>query len=88
VSTASIPLWFGGLSPLIRLIIGMPGEDNSVPQGDLASLVQEAHEKKVCPYSHATRGNMSVSLEVAGGWTRAAFCNDVRSSRLLRPLRC
>ena len=45
----------------------MPGEDNSVPQGDLASLVQEAHEKKVCPYSHATRGNLDVSLEVVGG---------------------
>lgn len=67
MSTASIPLWFAGLSPLIRLIIGMHVEDNSVPQGELASFVQEAHEKKICPYSHATRGNLDVSLEVVGG---------------------
>ena len=66
MSTASIPLWFARLSPLIRLIIGMHVEDNSVPQGELASFVQEAHEK-ICPYSHATRGNSDVSLEVVGG---------------------
>ena len=65
MNTASIPLWFAGLSPLIRLIIGMHVEDNSVPHGELASFVQEAHEK-ICPYSHATRGNVLVDLEVEG----------------------
>jgi len=29
------------------------------------ALVREAHEK-VCPYSHATRGNISVDFEVIG----------------------
>ena len=66
MSTASISLWFAMLGPLIRLIIGMHVEDNSVPQGELASFVQGAHEK-ICPHSHATRGNLDVSLEVVGG---------------------
>ena len=66
MSTASIPLWFAGLSPLIRLIIGMHVKDKSVPQAELASFVQEAPEK-ICPYSHATRGNLGVSPEVVGG---------------------
>src|ERR1700737_2383373 len=30
--------------------------DTSLPQGELQSFVNEAHEK-ICPYSHATRGN-------------------------------
>lgn len=40
-------------------------EDKSVSQSDLAALVKEAHEK-ICPYSHATRGNIDVELEVVG----------------------
>ena len=40
-------------------------EDKSLPQGDLAALVKEAHEK-ICPYSHATRGNVNVTFEVVG----------------------
>jgi len=28
-------------------------------------LAREAHEK-ICPYSHATRGNVNVQLEVIG----------------------
>jgi len=39
--------------------------DNSLPQAELAALVQVAHEK-ICPYSHATRGNVNVQLEVVG----------------------
>src|SRR5258707_1263179 len=39
------------------LTVKMRVEDDSVPQAELASLVREAHEK-ICPYSHATRGNV------------------------------
>ena len=41
-------------------------EDKSLPQADLAALAKEAHEK-ICPYSHATRGNVDVQLDVVGG---------------------
>jgi lipoyl-dependent peroxiredoxin len=41
-------------------------EDRSVPQAELAGFVQEAHEK-ICPYSHATRGNVDVAFDVVGG---------------------
>ena len=39
---------------------------NSLPEAELAALVKEAHEK-ICPYSHATRGNVNVAVEVVGG---------------------
>lgn len=32
---------------------------------ELKALVEEAHEK-ICPYSHATRGNIDFALEVVG----------------------
>jgi organic hydroperoxide reductase OsmC/OhrA len=51
---------------LAGLAVKVHAEDNSVPQGELASFVQEAHGK-ICPYSHATRSNLDVSLEVVGG---------------------
>ena len=41
-------------------------EDKSLPQSDLAALVKQAHEQ-ICPYSHATRNNVDVQLEVVGG---------------------
>jgi osmotically inducible protein OsmC len=41
-------------------------EDKTLPQAELGALVTEAHEK-ICPYSHATRGNVNVELEVIGG---------------------
>ena len=47
------------------LAVKMHVEDKSLPQADLAALVKEAHEK-ICPYSHATRGNVDVQFEVAG----------------------
>ena len=47
------------------LAVKMRIEDRSLPQGDLAALVQEAHEK-ICPYSHATRNNVHVAFEVIG----------------------
>ena len=51
----------GGFGLAVKLHI----EDKSIPQADLAALAKDAHEK-ICPYSHATRGNVEVSLEVAG----------------------
>ena len=47
------------------LAVKMTVEDRSLPQADLAALVKEAHEK-ICPYSHATRNNVDVQLEVRG----------------------
>jgi osmotically inducible protein OsmC len=47
------------------LAVKMRVEDESLPQADLAALVREAHEK-ICPYSHATRGNVNVQLDVVG----------------------
>jgi lipoyl-dependent peroxiredoxin len=41
-------------------------EDKSMTQAELAALVKEAHEK-ICPYSHATRNNVDVTFDVAGG---------------------
>ena len=52
----------GGFGLAVKLRI----EDKSLPQSELAALVTEAHEK-ICPYSHATRGNVDVQLEVVGG---------------------
>jgi Ohr subfamily peroxiredoxin len=52
----------GGFGLAVKLHI----EDKTVPQADLAALAKEAHEK-ICPYSHATRGNVDVQLEVVGG---------------------
>ncbi len=36
-----------------------------MPRDELKALVDEAHEK-VCPYSHATRGNIDFTLDVEG----------------------
>ena len=48
------------------LAVKMRVDDKSLPQAELASFVQEAHEK-ICPYSHATRGNVDVAFDVIGG---------------------
>jgi Ohr subfamily peroxiredoxin len=48
------------------LTVKMRVEDKSLPQAELAALTKEAHEK-ICPYSHATRGNVEVAFEVVGG---------------------
>jgi len=47
------------------LAVKMRVEDKSLLQADLAGLVKEAHEQ-ICPYSHATRGNVDVAFEVVG----------------------
>jgi osmotically inducible protein OsmC len=51
----------GGFGLAVKLRV----EDKSLPQAELAALAREAHEK-ICPYSHATRGNVDVQLEVVG----------------------
>lgn len=48
------------------LAVKMQVEDRSLPQAELQALVKDAHEK-ICPYSHATRGNVDVQIEVVGG---------------------
>jgi Ohr subfamily peroxiredoxin len=48
------------------LAVKMRVEDRGVPQAELEALAKEAHEK-ICPYSHATRGNVGVAFEVVGG---------------------
>ena len=47
------------------IAVKMRVEDRSMPKAELETLVREAHEK-ICPYSHATRGNVDVSFEVIG----------------------
>jgi osmotically inducible protein OsmC len=47
------------------LSVKMRVEDKSLSQADLTALVRDAHEK-ICPYSHATRNNVNVQLEVVG----------------------
>jgi lipoyl-dependent peroxiredoxin len=47
------------------LAVKMHVEDKSLPLAELSALVKEAHEK-ICPYSHATRGNVEVELEAVG----------------------
>src|SRR5690242_16271485 len=51
----------GGFGLAVRLRV----EDRSLPQAELASLVKTAHET-ICPYSHATRGNVDVQFDVVG----------------------
>ncbi|HEU5196946.1 MAG TPA: organic hydroperoxide resistance protein [Methylomirabilota bacterium] len=51
----------GGFGLAVKLRV----EDPSLPQADLTALAREAHEK-ICPYSHATRNNVDVQLEVVG----------------------
>ena len=51
----------GGFGLAVKLRV----EDPTLPQAELAALAKEAHEK-ICPYSHATRGNVDVQLEVKG----------------------
>lgn len=51
----------GGFGLAVELLV----VDSSLPQADLEALAREAHEK-ICPYSHATRGNVAVALSVRG----------------------
>jgi Ohr subfamily peroxiredoxin len=51
----------GGFGIAVKLHVKMP----SLPLEEARALVQEAHEK-VCPYSHATRGNVDLAFDVEG----------------------
>jgi osmotically inducible protein OsmC len=51
----------GGFGLAVKLRV----EDRSLPKTNLAALAKEAHEQ-ICPYSHATRNNVDVQLEVIG----------------------
>ncbi len=47
------------------LAVVLEVSDASLPQAELQSLAEEAHEK-ICPYSHATRGNIDVQVVAHG----------------------
>lgn len=51
----------GGFGLAVRMRV----EDTSLTQDDLTHLAREAHEK-ICPYSHATRGNVAVEFDIVG----------------------
>jgi len=51
----------GGFGLAVKLRV----EDPSLAQAELTALARDAHEK-ICPYSHATRGNVNVQLEIVG----------------------
>jgi Ohr subfamily peroxiredoxin len=51
----------GGLGLTVKMRV----VDPTLSQADLESFVREAHET-ICPYSHATRGNVAVDFEVEG----------------------
>jgi osmotically inducible protein OsmC len=55
------PRTAGGFGLAVKLLV----VDTSLAQKELEDLAREAHEK-ICPYSHATRGNVDVDLEVKG----------------------
>lgn len=40
-------------------------EDRTMPTAELRAIAEAAHAQ-ICPYSHATRGNVEVTLEVVG----------------------
>jgi lipoyl-dependent peroxiredoxin len=55
------PRTAGGFGLAVKLHV----IDRSITHTELEALVREAHEK-ICPYSHATRGNVDVDLSVQG----------------------
>jgi Ohr subfamily peroxiredoxin len=51
----------GGFGIAVKMHVKVP----ALPVAEARAIVNEAHEK-VCPYSHATRGNIEFTLEVEG----------------------
>jgi len=51
----------GGFGIAVKIKAASP----TVPTAELKKLADEAHEK-VCPYSHATRGNIDFHMDVQG----------------------
>lgn len=60
-STSIGPREGGGFGIAVAVKVEVP----SLPTAEAQALVQEAHEK-ICPYSHATRGNIDFTLAVIG----------------------
>ena len=60
-STSVGPREGGGYGIAVKMHVKVP----TLPTEQARVLVEEAHEK-VCPYSHATRGNIEFILEVEG----------------------
>ncbi len=56
------PRELGGFGIAVKIDI----TDRSLPQAELQKLVDETHAN-VCPYSHATRGNVDVEVVAHGG---------------------
>ena len=52
----------GGFGLAVKLHV----EDRSMPQAELKALAEKAHNE-ICPYSHATRNNVDVQLDIVGG---------------------
>ncbi len=52
----------GGFGIVVKMSVAEP----SIPQAELEQMVHETHEN-ICPYSHATRGNIAIEFEVKGG---------------------
>jgi lipoyl-dependent peroxiredoxin len=59
--TAVGPREGGGFGIAVKMHVKVP----TLPQAEALALVNETHEK-VCPYSHATRGNIDVQVVVDG----------------------
>jgi len=51
----------GGFGIAVKMHVKVP----ALPVDEARALIDETHEK-VCPYSHATRGNIDFALEVEG----------------------
>ena len=51
----------GGFGIAVKMEVKIP----TLPKDEALVLVEETHEK-VCPYSHATRGNIEFELVVEG----------------------
>jgi Ohr subfamily peroxiredoxin len=49
----------GGFGIAVKMQVKVP----ALPSAEARTIVQEAHDK-ICPYSHATRGNIDFILEV------------------------
>ncbi len=61
VETAVGPREGGGFGIAVKIHVKVP----TLPTAEARALVEETHEK-ICPYSHATRGNIDLALEVEG----------------------
>jgi lipoyl-dependent peroxiredoxin len=59
--TAVGPREGGGFGIAVKMHVKVP----TLPQAEAQALVNETHEK-VCPYSHATRGNVDLQVVVEG----------------------